>query len=199
MTYKEFTALKKDNWFHSKKRLESYKIIDVDSFNSRFWVEVYDSEWNLSSKTFWSWHNCENYDFEAGCRPHTHQPETQITCTVAEALEKHGLKVGDKFFVGIEVELTDIKGELNKNYPFCVRNSHLKFTVWLSNEDEITFTPQPDYNPAHDEICTVLTTTGFATKCKAYHHNSEIYAIALKEDKPDGTFSPEQISKFYKL
>jgi hypothetical protein len=55
------------------------------------------------------------------------------------------------------------------------------------------------YQPAHDEICTVLTTEGLATKCKAYHHNGAIYAIALKNDKPDGTFAPEQIAKFLKL
>lgn len=58
--------------------------------------------------------------------------------------------------------------------------------------------PQP-YRPAHDEICTVLITKGLATKCKAYHHNGEIYAISLKNDKPDGTFDPEQIEKFLKL
>jgi len=195
MTRKEFENLKVGDYFHDTvlgNEWQIKEILPLELFASlctkggKIWSEGEINQWHISVSP----------SFTIGRHPdNISQAEAQqITCTVAEALEK-GLKVRDKLIIELEFEVTDVEtGDL----PVFVKNKLLGFEGYLAVDDVIPFTPQP-YQPAHDEICTVLTTEGLATKCKAYHHNGVIYAIALKNDKPDGTFAPEQIAKFLKL
>lgn len=64
MNYKAFVAMSEGDWFHSKTRKESYKITEKDICASKFWVDVYNLEGKQITKTFFSWNNCEDYDFE---------------------------------------------------------------------------------------------------------------------------------------
>jgi hypothetical protein len=118
-------------------------------------------------------------------------------CTVFDAI-KEGMKVGDKLIVPFEFDVEILNDDV---VPLFVRNKSHNLKCWLAINQKITFIPQPNhvYRPLDGELCTVLTKEGLATKCKAYHHNGAIYAIALKNDKPHGTFAPEQIAKFLKL
>jgi len=188
MTREQLENLKEGEFIHSKWYSEwefiSFELMPEKVFIKYTTKEGYSTIDKLNVDYFLR-------NFDIGRVP---KPETQITCTVADALKK-GLKVGDK--VMIELDITDIKhnGPLTRAF-----NKEMDLILFLSDSNKITFTPQPQpYQPAHDEICTVLTTEGLATKCKSYHHNGAIYAIALKNDKPDGTFAPEQIAKFLKL
>jgi len=123
------------------------------------------------------------------------QNTKQITCTLAEALEK-GVKVGDK--ATFEFELTEIKWLGCSMYKF--ENEYLGAYFYLPKTNDITFAPSVEpYTPKDREFCAVLTKTGLTTECEAYHCKGEIYAIPMKDGKPDGIFNPSQIEKFYKL
>jgi len=123
----------------------------------------------------------------------------QITCTVDEAIKK-GLAVGDRFVVVQKYKLVSKKAVENTALVRLIEGGEIG-DYYMHKDTIITFEAKDNsiYEPKDREFCAVLTKTGLTTECEAYHCKGEIYAIPMKDGKPDGIFSPNQIEKFYKL
>jgi hypothetical protein len=205
MTKEEFNNLEKDTYFYDDRLSVEWQVLESNKEEGHHCIcskhneatEGDSSYWQKGEK--WTWFDTDAYYFTAGRHSDNAQPQPtphQITCTVEEAIEKE-LKVGDDVKIVIEGKI-DVLSKFDRS--IYVKYKDGSFGNWVFRTAQITFTPTPEtFTPKHDELCGVLTTEGFATQCRAYEHDGELYAIPLKEGKPDGCFNPEQISKFYKL